>query len=243
VMVHFEVPYPSELAAAADRLALTTAAWDSLEGSEAWRALSAPLTAIPRLGRPDWSRPWVAMLAGARHDAELAAGSSQLQVVGGWFPPPGDAVWWPGSPAAVAAVLGRVDCVLGDTDPLVYDAIRVGVPLLSDPAAAADIPQSSSGGLAGLIPPSLLSDSLIWRHVVHTARAVHETGCAPSPLMTPEWVRLGRDRIRERLAAPPSSWERLQRRHDKLRRDPKSFFADSRFAPLRAFGRVMLADH
>ncbi len=241
VVVQFDVPYQSEMAAAADRLALTTAAWDSLGDFEAWRALSAPLATIPRLGRPDWSRPWVATLGGGGRRAEqAAAGLAQLQVIGGWRPPSLGAVWWPSWPGAVAAVLGRAAYVLGENDPFVYDAIRAGVPLGPTQGSAVDTPPDLGGALAGLVPPSLLGEPRLWWHVAQTARAVHETGRAPLPLMTPEWVRLGRDRIREQLAAPPSGWERLQRRHDKLRRDPRRFFADSRFAPLRAFGRVML---
>jgi hypothetical protein len=238
VVVRFDVAYRE--AAAAEQLALSIAAWDSLDGLEGWRAMSAPLDNVPHVGRPHWSEPWAITASGSHnrtHDGH------QLHVLGGWRPPDRGNVWWPGLPGVVAAVLGRAAYVLGSAGPLAYDAARAGVDVRPDspsqPSGAAL--RFENAALAGLVPPSLLGEPTLWQHVAETARAVHDSGEAPLPLMTPAWVATGRDRIREHRAAAPSSWERLRRRQDKFRRDPERFFADSRFKALRAAGKLFFA--
>jgi hypothetical protein len=242
VVVHFEQPYEASTAPRADQLALTIAAWDALDEREAWRELSAPMDDMPHLGRPSRSKPWAVTLPGAllsrlRRDyagssyAGYGAPQMQLHVIGGLRPPGRSAVWWPRMERVVAGVLGRASVVLGDADPLVFDALRAGLPVESSAAVAA-------GTLAGLVPPSLLGDRRLWEHVADTAREVHRTGAAPEPLMTPAWVARGRDRIREHRAAPPSTWELMRRRYQKLQRDPRRFLSDSRFGALRAIGRA-----
>lgn len=230
-VVRFEAPYAD--AAAADQLALTIAAWDSLDEREGWRALSAPLPSVPHYGQPSPHRPWAVSLRPRRGDE----GERQLHVFGGVPVPRRADVWWPRLSAVVAAVLGRADCVLGERDPLVYDAFRAGIEVRGE---AGEIDRLElDGALAGLVPPTLNADRRLWRHVAETAHEIHTRGTNPAPLMTPAWVALGRDRMREHLAAPPSPFERLRRRHDKLRRDPKRFFADSKHAPLRALGAAL----
>lgn len=233
VVVRYERPFAPEPARAADVLALTIAAWDSLDGPEPWRLLSAPLGRVPHYGRPEWSRPWVVSTS---TQAWSVAAGQQLHVVGGLRPPGRSSVWWPRWPRVVAAVLGRAAYVLGGEGPLTYDAARAGVPVLTRRGRVEN--WRTAGALAGLVPASLLDEPQLWRHVAETAREVHRSKCTPAPLMTPAWVGTGRDRIRSHLAKPTSYWWRLRRRHDKLRRDPRRFFADSRHGILRELGEL-----
>lgn len=240
VTVRFAAPYRPAAVEAAVRLALTSAAWDAFGDVEVWRDLSAPLAPIPRWGRPDWSRPWVVALGGGPGClAQPSLAGGQLHVIGGWRPPPRDAVWWPSWPGAAAAVLGRAAWVVGDHDPLTFDALRAQIPVGGPDEGASGGFSLRDDALAGLVPPSLLAEPRLWRHVATMARELQTTGNLPAPLMTPAWVGLGRQRIRDQLAAPPNGWERLRRRHDKLRRDPRAFLADSRFGSLRALGRLV----
>jgi len=228
-VIAFERPFVGEEAAKAGRLALTVAAWDALDEHEAWRDLAAPLPS-PRLGTPSDDRPWAVALA-----ARPTQPGHQLHLLGGVPAPKGDAVWWPRTARIAAAVLGRAECVLGEGDPLVFDAIRAGIPVRT-----ATGQKTSFNVLAGLVPPALTTDPALWQHVATMAREVHADR-GPTPLMTPHWVGRARERMRARQAAPADGWERLRRRHDKLRRDPKRFFADSRHAALRLFGQVLFS--
>lgn len=227
VVVTFERSYEEKAARAADVLGLTLAAWDALGEREVWRELAAPLDRFPHVGAPSPSAPWAVTLP--TRDRRPSA-DSQLHILGGLRPPTSGAVWWPPMSRVAAAVLGRAAVVMGRDNPLVYDAIRAGVP-----TEHAEVPL---GTLAGLVPPSLVGADALWDHVADTAREVHRTGDAPEPLMTPGWVARGRDRVRDHRAAPPTSVELLRRRYHKLQRDPQRFFADSRHAVLRAIGRA-----
>lgn len=229
IIVHFEQPYEERAARAADVLGLTIAAWDAVGEREAWRELSAPLDRLPHVGAPSRSAPWAVTLPAPARDLSE---DSQLHIIGGLRPPTRGAVWWPRMSRVAAAVLGRAAVVLGQDDPLVYDAIRAGVPTEQDD------PTIPTGALAGLVPPSLIGAEPLWDHVADTAREVHRAGACPEPLMTPAWVARGRDRIRDHRAAPPSSVELLRRRYHKLQRDPRRFFADSSHGVLRAVGKV-----
>jgi hypothetical protein len=231
-VVHFERDFDADRAAAADQLALTIAAWDALGDADPWRDLSSPLPTTARYGEPSPDRPWALSLAFRR-----VGGEHQLHRIGGAPLPRRADVWWPHVPRIVAAVLGRADCVLGESDPLVYDAVRAGVAVQSGDREIERL--RLDGALAGLVPPTLTTDAELWRHVADTAREVHRGGRVPAPLMTPAWVARGRDLMRAYQEAPASKWERLRRRHDKLRRDPRRFFADSRHRPLRALGEVL----
>ena len=229
VIVRFEQPYEREAARTADVLGLTIAAWDAFGEREAWRELSGPVDHLPHVGAPSRSAPWAVGLPHARASTDQ---NSQLHIIGGLRPPGGDAVWWPRMARVTAAVLGRAAVVLGQDDPLVYDAIRAGVPTEDEH------PSIPAGTLAGLVPPSLVGSDQLWDHVADTAREVHRSGASPEPLMTPMWVARGRDRVRDHRAAPPSSVEVLRRRYHKLQRDPARFFADSKHGVLRAVGKM-----
>jgi hypothetical protein len=254
LLVRFALPYPDEAARKPAALALTSAAWDALDDSEPWRALAAPLGARPRVGRIDPTRRWAVALGRSGVRPDDVDDEEQLHLVGGLRPPTGSSVWWPNEPGTVAAVLGRADRVFGARlsdqpisgmgDPLVFDAVRAQIPVAG--ATVADTPASIaprlSDALAGLVPPSLLDEPSVWSQVAHTARDAHDHEQAPEPLFTPARVQQGRDRITAHRAQPPKGWQKLRRRHDKLRRDPKKFLADSSYAPLRALGKIAFRD-
>ena len=229
LVIGFEVPFSGEAAELAAEVALTTAAWDTLEGVEIWRRLSAPIGRRPLRGRPDFDRPWaVAWGGGGDRPASLPEGM-QLHVVGGLVPPGRVAVWWPAQRAVTAAVLGRASLVSDRSGPLVWDALRAGIPV-------AEPPGSGSLKLAGLVPETVLGETELWREVADAIRGIQE-GVAPPPLMTERWVTRGRDLAREAMKQPASRIERARRRYDKLWRDPDAFLRDSRFAALRRLSR------
>ncbi len=229
LVIGFDVPFSGEAAEDAAELALTTAAWDTLEGAEGWRRLSAPIGRRALRGRPDFDRPWAVAWGGGGDRPASPPEGMQLHVVGGLVPPGRVAVWWPAQRTVTAAVLGRVALVLDRSGPLAWDAQRAGIPL-------ADPPADRPSKLAGLVPETLLGEPELWQHVVEVIRRVQD-GAAPPPLMTERWVTRGRDRAREAMQRPASRIERARRRYDKLWRDPDAFLRDSRFVALRRLSR------
>ena len=229
LVIGFEVPFSGDAAEEAAELALTTAAWDTLEGVEIWRRLSAPIGGRPLRGRPDFYRPWVLAWGGGGARPASPPEGMQQHVVGGLVPPSGEAVWWPAQRAVIAAVLGRASLVLDRSGPLAWDALRAGIPV-EEPTAGGSLK------LAGLVPETLLGEPELWRHVVDVIRRVQD-GVAPPPLMTEHWVTRGRDLAREAMNRPASRIEHARRRYDKLWRDPDAFLRDSRFAALRRLSR------
>jgi len=232
VVVRFRVPFEGGVALEAERLALTAAAWDSLFDFEPWRALAAPLVGLPRWGRVDVSRPW-ALVEGSA-DTGLGDGVEphlQLHVIGGWRMASRDGVWWPASSRIAAALIGRADRVIGNSGALVFDSVRTGL--------RARTGLADSQGLAGLVVPSLLGDVGLWEHVAGVARRIHASGAPAEPLMTRDWVERGRQNLRLRLAAPAPPWEKVRRRYDKLWREPRRFFADSKHPTIRWLGRTL----
>ncbi len=243
VVVSFQRPYAGHAAEQAARLALTTAAWDDLDGAEMWRWLSAPLAGLPHVGALKLKMPWDVV---CRADGTAANEGAQLHVLGGrrWV---SDAVWWLPTARAAAAVLGRAARVLDTSGPLWFDAIRAGIPVAT-PSGSSQIEDARRTSafevpleLAGLVPPSLLDDGKLWRHVIEMAEHMEHETAAPAALMTPEWILRGRRCIADRQRAPKTRWERLWRRYDKLRRDPVRFCRDSQYGFVRVCGRFFEA--
>jgi hypothetical protein len=118
----------------------------------------------------------------------------------------------------------------GPSCPLGLDAERAGV--------AVHWAEPPGDRLAGLVVPSLLQSDELWRAAAANVISVR-TGGAPSPLLSPTWLRKGRvlSRSQPKEAALASRWEIALRRYGKFRREPDRYFADSRHAPVRAFGK------
>jgi hypothetical protein len=170
------------------------------------------------------------------------------------------AVFWPRTSKVVGAVLGRAACVGDNAGALAFDAQRAGIPVHHERAAhllAFDAQRAQISGrdpcaahvldrtemarlapeLAGLVPGTLLEEQELWQLVVEAARAVALRGEAPPALMTPAWISRGRERARRAASQRRSRIELLTRRYDKLRRDPRRFFADSKWRFVRLVGR------
>lgn len=247
VIVRYEQPFHGEAAREAAPRGLTAIAWDQPGEFEVWRELGRPLSRLPHRGEPDFSRPWMVTLASERiasKKSEPPRHDEQLHVIGTAKVPlqhrhRTDAVWWPNLPTVAAAVVGRCESVLGDSDALAWDALRLGVPVINASLnnQRADSTRAPSL-LAGLVPATLLADRQLWRHVAQTIARLHREGGTPVPLLTPEWIARGRQ-LAEKEYSPVAvaSLERSKRLITKWRRDPERFCADSRHAVLRRLGR------
>jgi hypothetical protein len=236
VLVRFALPYAGEQALESARLALTPVAWEGIPGGEAWRAVSVSLAGLPHRGSLDLSRPWVVTLGQPRRRAPDVAPDVQLHVMGGPAVVFNGSVRWPVTPKTVAAVLGRAAYVIGCRNPLCYDAARLGLPVCVPSGCAARDPERPELDLAGLVTAPLLADGRFWSHVAETAARVCAQREAPPPLLTPEWIALGRDNLRQRASIPPPVWRQVQRKYKKFKRDPDRFYADSPYAFVRALG-------
>jgi hypothetical protein len=236
VLVRFSLPYSGERALQSARLALTPVAWEGMQGGEAWRALSLTLAGLPHRGKPDLSRPWAVTLGQGRQRAPVVGADVQLHVMGGPVLAVNGSVRWPLEPKTVAAVLGRAAYVIGCRNPLCYDAARLGVPVYAPPGRAVRDPDRPELDLAGLVSAPLLGDGRFWAHVAEVAAWVCARREAPPPLLTSEWIALGRDNLRQRASIPPPVWRKVQRKYNKYKRDPDRFYADSPYAFVRALG-------
>jgi hypothetical protein len=236
LFVRWAAPYSGDEAARATELALSSAAWDGMDGYEPWRALSKPLPRAVHSGAPDLARDWVLIAPGiaAVPNSDVIARLERHLLE---FPrrrESGSVSWWP-SPRVAAYLLGRVVAVVAPMGPLAFDALRAGVPVWDPDTLEPSLAPSIDQRLAGLVPPSLIQSELFWRHIVEQTRAVAE-GASPIPLCTPEWIALGRDFQDKR---EKSALGHTRRKLRKLWRDPQRFLLDSRHRPLRTVGNYL----
>lgn len=237
ILVGYQAPFASNRDARV--LACSFLAWDGPDACEPWRELARPIADLPRIGRIDEERPWflaftTRALDRARHLARDEGG--QLHVL---LERPSDArlardvVYWPAWRPVVFALLGRAAAVVPSdrSCPFGLDAERAGVPVHW---------QTPPGDeLAGLVVPSLLASDELWRAAATNIVTVRAGG-TPTPLSSAAWIQKGRMLSRAEPGPAPLSthWELVQRRYAKFRREPERYFADSRHALVRAFGRA-----
>jgi hypothetical protein len=232
IYIRWVNPFSGQDAERATAIALTSAAWDGPDEFEAWRVLSRPLPRCACLGFPDFDRNWLLTtpdLASTELELPLKL-QLQLQLHVFGLPrrrPPTSVAWLPASRIA-ASLLGRATAVQAPPGPLAFDALRASIPVV-DPFTGApwEAPRLDNR-LAGLVPPRLLADERLWRHVVDQTRDVAR-GSGAQPLCTSDWIAIpcaGLDTQRTR-------WERTQRKARKLWQQPARFLADSRHPALR----------
>jgi hypothetical protein len=237
VLVRYRVPFAPNADAVV--LARSPLAWEGLDLCEPWRELTRPLSDLPRLGRIDERRPWfVTFTARALGRARELAAQHDGQVHALLERPFGaawsrDVVYWPAWRNVTFALLGRASAIVpsGPLCALGLDGERAGI-FVHWPEAPGDV-------LAGLVAPGLAHSDELWRAAAQNVLSVR-AGHAPSPLISASWLRKGRALARSQPArgtALATKWELALRRYGKLRREPDRYFADSRYAHWRAFGR------
>jgi hypothetical protein len=208
-------------------LSTSVAAWQVADRHrEPWRLRSAPLPPL-RWGQPDAHRGWALVAREAlphRERIQQLARARDLQLHflaarPSWKGTQG--VCWATGPRGLGSLLGRVEVVFAPPGALAWDAQRAGAhvidPAPADPARA----ELTTRRLANVVPPALVGDTAFWQRLVDDILMQEPS----EPWGTLAWFEAAQ-------AAPPrrSVPERWKRKLLKLRRDPRAFVADSRYA-------------
>lgn len=201
-------------------LGLSPAVWTS--GGDRW--LHQADTPRALRGIPDYSRPWVLVgpsvpgsVDSVRERVEIP--SAQLHFLSVTGRAPADSVVWLPTARAARFLLSRVEAVLARRGALAFDAERSGLPVVVEGEAGLGAEQTSVSAACNVVPEALQHDPRFWNSV-----ADRLAGAAPaSGWGTRSWVLQSRDAVR-----PQTGLSRWARKLEKWRRDPVSFWRDSR---------------
>ena len=201
-------------------LGLSPAVWTS--GWDRW--LHQADTPRALRGIPDYSRPWVLVgpsVLGSVDEVRARAGIPGAQLhflsVTG-RPSEGSVVWLPTARPA-QFLLFRVEAVLARRGALAFDAVRSGLPVVIDGPSGPSAEQVGVSAACNVVPETVVHDSRFWNSVADRLAGAGRT----NGWGTRWWVLQGRDAVRSR-----SGLSRWARKLEKWRRDPISFWRDSR---------------
>jgi hypothetical protein len=201
-------------------LGLSPAVWTS--GWDRWLYQADTPRALR--GIPDYSKPWALVGPSVPGSVDsvrtrVAIPGAQLHFLSATRRGPDDSVVWLPTPRAARFLLSRVEAVLARPGAMAFDAERAGLPVLVEAPSGPNTEQVWASAACNVVPAALLHDPTFWSSV-----ADRLAGAGPaSGWGTRAWVLQSRDTVRS-----PSGLTRWARKLEKWRRDPVSFWRDSR---------------
>ncbi len=201
-------------------LGLSPAVWTS--GWDRW--LSQADAPRPFRGTPDYSKPWVLVgpsVSGSVNGVRARAGilGAQLHFLSATGRAPEDSVAWLPTARAARFLLFRVEAVVARPGALALDAVRSGLPVVVEAPSGPSTEQVWVSAACNVVPEAVQHEPRFWNSV-----ADRLAGAGPaSGWGTRSWVLQSRDAVRSQ-----SELTRWARKLEKWRRDPVSFWRDSR---------------
>jgi hypothetical protein len=201
-------------------LGLSPAVWTS--GWDRW--LHQADTPRALCGIPDYSKPWVLVgpsIPGSVDSVRARVGipGAQLHFLSATGRAPEESVVWLPTARAARFLLPRVEAVLARPGALAFDGERAGLPVVVDGAAGLGAEQAWVAAACNVVPEAVQHDPRFWSSVAdRLAGAGRGSGWG-----TRSWVLHSRDTVRSQAALI-----RWARKLEKWRRDPVSFWRDSR---------------
>jgi hypothetical protein len=197
----------------------SAAVWTS--GSDHWLDQAATPRALR--GTPDYGKPWVLVgnsVLGSGDEVRARAGlpDAQLHYLSATRRASEDSVVWLPTARAARFLLFRVEAVVARPGALAFDGVRLELPVVVDGGVAPGAELAWQAAASNVLPAALRHDSSFWSSVADRlagAEEAHGWG-------TRSWVLQSRDTVRPRPGV-----NRWQRKLEKWRRDPVSFWRDS----------------
>ncbi|HEX2873515.1 MAG TPA: hypothetical protein VHP33_19790 [Polyangiaceae bacterium] len=202
-------------------LGLSPAVWTS--GWDRWLYQAGTPRALR--GIPDYGKPWV--LVGPSVPGSVGSVQARVGIPGAQLhflsvtarAPEGSVVWLPTARAA-RFLLARVEAVLARRGALALDAERSGLPVVVEAPSEPNTEQIWVSAACNVVPEAVQHDPRFWNSV-----ADRLAGAGPASVWgTRSWVLQSREAVRSQ-----SGLIRWARKLQKWRRDPVSFWRDSRF--------------
>lgn len=196
--------------------AVWTSGWDGwLHQADEPRALR---------GTPDFGRPWV--LVGPSVAGNVESVRARVGITGAQLhflsatgrASEGSVVWLPTARAA-RFLLSRVEALVARRGALAFDGVRAGIPVVVEGPSGPGADQAWIRAACNVVPEAVQHDPRFWSSV-----ADRLAGAGPANGWgTRSWVLQSRDTVRSQ-----SGLTRWARKLEKWRRDPVSFWRDSR---------------
>jgi len=203
-------------------LGLSPAVWTS--GWDRWLHQADGPRALR--GTPDYGKPWVLVgpsVPGSVDGVRARAGipGAQLHFLSAMPRAPDDSVVWLPTARAARFLLSRVEAVVARPGALAFDGERSGLPVIVEGPWVPGAQQVWVSAACNIVPEAMQRDPRFWSSVAdRLAGAEGASGWG-----TRSWVLQSRDAVRSQ-----SELTRWARKLEKWRRDPVSFWRDSRLS-------------
>jgi hypothetical protein len=200
-------------------IGLSPAVWTS--GWDRWLHQADEPRALR--GTPDYGRPWVLVgpsVSGSVESVRARVGipDAQVHFLSARARAREDSVVWLPTARAARFLLARVEAAVARHEPLAFDGVRSGLPVVIEGPSGLGAEQAWVSAACTVVPEALQKDPRFWSSVAdRLAGAGRGHGWG-----TRSWVLQSRDAVRS-----SSRLGRWPRKLEKWRRDPVGFWRDS----------------
>lgn len=246
ISLDFGVPANENMGAV--HLGASPTAWEGSDSWEPWCGLHPAVAPRPMRGNAREELPWVLLDSESSVPDQFLTGEWQIHRLGEGARPGGAGeVQWQATPSVVAWLIGRVQAVAGRSGPLLFDALRSGVPTVfarDDSGWQAldrlTVHESECApALAHSLSPAMARTEICRLEILARIEQVRRGAKNVDALMSRDVVLRVRENLpRTRLECHPR-FSRFMRKLRKLTRDPEAFLSDSNYPLLHFAGRAL----